>query len=246
MKKTSCRDSMLNPIARMKSHGKRHNNTFIWSIDWCLIIKLVYTVNDEWKQHQFKDSVAPWKIKECLSRDRCNMCMLHCYKLNCRTSGNPVCCHHATCIYLYLQNKGHKFKLHVPRPSRHPFPLGISRLAGYSSKFQILKKIVDLNGGTAFYIAHWWHFIQFWEPWHLSQSIYLNIFINDIVIYVKKEERDIIWRSSQNDIIVCCFSAHLTSDIRYKNTFNRRITGKSKLATIERSQTPDTLTKDIE
>lgn len=128
MKKTSCRDSMLNPIARMKSLGKRHNNTFIWSIDWCLITKLVYTVNDEWKQHQFKDSAAPWKIKECSSRDRCNMCMFHCYKLNCRTSGNPVCCHHATCIYLY-----HQFKLHGPR---HPPPLGISRLAGYSSKFK--------------------------------------------------------------------------------------------------------------
>lgn len=177
MKKTSCRDSMLNPIARMKSLGKRHNNTFIWSIDWCLITKLVYTVNDEWKQHQFKDSAAPWKIKECSSRDRCNMCMFHCYKLNCRTSGNPVCCHHATCIYLY-----HQFKLHGPR---HPPPLGISRLAGYSSKFK-KKPTVDSNGGTAFYIAHGWRFIQFWEPWHPSQSMYMNILINDIVIYLFK------------------------------------------------------------
>lgn len=135
MEKTSCRDSMLNPIARMKSQGKRHNNTFIWSIDWCLITKLVYTVNDEWKQHQFKDSAAPWKIKECLSRDRCNMCMLYCYKLNCGMSWNAVCCHHALC---------------VPRPSRHPPPPVEVDQQDAVASFKITKKFVDSNRGTAF------------------------------------------------------------------------------------------------
>lgn len=54
---------------------------------------------------------------------------------------------------------------------------------------------------------------------HHSQCIWTYLSTTLSFIYLK-EERDIIWRSSQNDIMGCCFSAHFPSDIRYKNTFN--------------------------
>lgn len=67
-------------------------------------------------------------------------------------------------------------------------------------------------------------------------NIFEHIYHWHCHLFKKKKKGDIIWRSSQNNIIVCCFSAHLTSDIRYKNTFNRRIAGKSKLAALREAR----------